>query len=126
VISIFVSGRIPSKKNQKVFNIKRRMLFSSKNHQAWEKAAKMEVAQQMNQPAPLEETFLVELTFNLPDNRACDLTNRAESVMDLLVLCGVLKDDCWQVVPRLVLSGMREKDEKVGCLVEIYAKESEI
>jgi Holliday junction resolvase RusA-like endonuclease len=126
VISIFVSGRIPAKKNQKVFNKARTHIFPSGKHAKWEKQAVMEVAQQMNQPAPLEETFLVELTFNMPCRRRTDLTNKAESVMDLLVKCGVLKDDCWQVVPRLVLSGMREEEEKVGCLVEIYAKESEI
>ena len=45
----------------------------------------------------------VQLEFYFPDNRACDLTNKAESILDLLVDCKVIVDDKWQVIPRVFL-----------------------
>jgi len=45
----------------------------------------------------------VTLEFYLPDNRKTDLTNKAESVMDLLVDNGIIEDDSWQIVPNLHL-----------------------
>ena len=47
-----------------------------------------------------------------------DLTNKAESVMDLLVDYGVLKDDCWTVVPALGLVGTLRRG-KAGCDITI-------
>lgn len=48
-----------------------------------------------------------------------DLTNKAESVMDLLVDCGIIVDDSWQVVEKLTLriGGIDKKNPRV--VVEI-------
>lgn len=40
----------------------------------------------------------------MPDHRRCDLTNKAESVMDLLVDNGFIEDDCWQITGLIELS----------------------
>ena len=45
----------------------------------------------------------VSLSFWAPDKRKTDLSNRAESVMDLLVDSGILEDDNWWVVDELNL-----------------------
>jgi Holliday junction resolvase RusA-like endonuclease len=47
----------------------------------------------------------------MPDNRRTDLSNKAESIMDLLVDNGILEDDCWQIVPILALQGMKVDKE---------------
>jgi Holliday junction resolvase RusA-like endonuclease len=39
----------------------------------------------------------------MPDAIRADLTNKAESIMDLLVDAGVLQDDNWNVVPEVIL-----------------------
>ena len=51
----------------------------------------------------------------MPDNRRADLTNKAESIMDLLVDCKVIVDDSWQEVPRLLLNcgGVDQKNPRV-------------
>jgi Holliday junction resolvase RusA-like endonuclease len=45
------------------------------------------------------------------DKRASDLTNKAESIMDLLVDAGILSDDNWFVVPNveLIFAGVDPK-----------------
>jgi hypothetical protein len=45
----------------------------------------------------------VAITFFAENRRRFDLTNAAESVMDLLVDAEILADDSWAVVPDLAL-----------------------
>jgi Holliday junction resolvase RusA-like endonuclease len=45
----------------------------------------------------------VQITFQMPDNRKADLTNKAESIMDLLVDLKIIEDDSWKHIPRLIL-----------------------
>ena len=47
----------------------------------------------------------ISLSFGFKDKRRRDLTNLAESVMDLLVDYGVIKDDCWQICRYVTLTG---------------------
>ena len=61
----------------------------------------------------------------MPDKRKTDLTNKAESVMDLLVDCGVIEDDSWQFVPKLYLSCLGTDKEKPGATIWILSKEKE-
>lgn len=62
----------------------------------------------------------IEIATGFPDNRKADLTNKAESVMDLLVLAGVIQDDSWQVAPRLILDGYLDR-EKPGATIKIFS-----
>jgi len=66
------------------------------------------------------ENCSMSLLFYMPDNRRTDLTNKAESVMDLLVDNGILKDDSWQVVNPLQLVTKYCKDNP---RVEIFIDE---
>lgn len=108
-VKIRLNGRIPSKKNSKrrVVNSRGVFMVPSKNHQEWHEAAMWEVkAQKPNMGISRCEVMMV---FHMPDNRKADLTNKAESVMDLLVDAGVLVDDSWQVVAPMTLNGFLDK-----------------
>ena len=98
-----IKGRIPSKKNSRNIFVRGGKQFNipSKQYKEWHKQATMQllIAGQIR----FESVCDVQMEFYLPDNRACDLTNKAESVMDLLVDCKILLDDKWQVVPRVFL-----------------------
>lgn len=62
-------------------------------------------------PAVPIECAEVEITITFADRRKSDLTNKAESIMDLLVDLGVLSDDDHQSCPKLTLrSGGVDKD----------------
>jgi len=63
---------------------------------------------------PLEGALEVQLEWYMPDNRKCDLTNKSESIMDLLVDCFVIIDDSWQIVKTIIMNcnGVDKKDPR--------------
>lgn len=48
----------------------------------------------------------IDVVFYFPDNRKKDMSNAAESIMDLLVDSRIIKDDSWQHVNSLFLYAM--------------------
>lgn len=75
--------------------------FTSKNYSLWHReqlkyigGSRIGIARNISQ---------VTLTFFAPDKRKTDLTNKAESIMDLMVDAGILEDDNWEIVPKLLL-----------------------
>jgi len=60
------------------------------------------------------------LNFYAPDNRRTDLSNKAESVMDLLVDSGLIEDDNWKVIPKLVLEYKGVDKENPRCEISFY------
>lgn len=98
-----LKGRIPSKKNEKrVYRVGNRCIVApSKNFKEWHDVAMVELTL-LKPPLGIELSH-VELTFYSPDMRRADLTNKAESIMDLLVDGGVIVDDSWHHVPYLPL-----------------------
>lgn len=102
--TIIIKGRIPSKKNSTVTMARgnRVLHFPSNKYQEWNEDA---LWQLKGKPKIPNGTHLI-LQFYLPDNRKCDLTNKAESIMDTLVDSGLLEDDSWQVIPDLSLQFM--------------------
>jgi hypothetical protein len=97
-VTFIISGDTPSKKNSKqLIQVKGRTIpIPSKHYCQWEKAALKEIEWS---EGPLPDGVSVEITVYAQTRRLADLTNRAESVMDLLVSRGVLSDDNWAVVP---------------------------
>ena len=51
----------------------------------------------------IENVQKVYILFSPPDARKADLSNKAESIMDLLVDAGIIKDDNWFEIPDLHL-----------------------
>lgn len=100
-MEITLKGRIPSKKNQKqiVFAKGRPIIVSSKKHKEWQEEQMWVVKGK----GKVEEVKNIDITLYAPDRRKGDLTNKAESIMDLLVDAGIIEDDNWTIVPNVYL-----------------------
>ena len=98
---LVIPGRIPSKKNSRMIFRKggRNFNIPSKQYKQWHQNAALHLLGKIK----LRDVKLIELKFFLPDNRITDLTNKAESIMDLLVDSSILINDSWQCVPELHL-----------------------
>lgn len=99
-------GRIPSKKNSRVTQKSTGRTFPSKNHKEWHSLASNQLIAQGSLDIKIKVVLGIEIIFYFPDKRRSDLTNKAESIMDLLVDCRVITDDSWQVVSSLTLYAM--------------------
>lgn len=88
----------------------RPILLPSSKYKEWHTDASLQIKQQKIQPVKgcIESVIL---TFYAPDRRKFDLTNKAESIMDLLVDNGIIEDDNYSIIPNLQLMfGGVEKD----------------
>lgn len=97
---LILKGRIPSKKNSRIIVCRGRfpMSLPSKSYTEWHK----EQSQTLPKINTIDNCKMV-ITFYAPDKRPTDLSNKAESIMDLLVDNKILKDDNWFVVSSLSL-----------------------
>jgi len=96
------------------------MNIPSKQYAAWHKLASSQILEFKDQL--IEDIDHIELDFYAPDRRGTDLTNKAESIMDLLVDNGIIKDDNWWIVSRLVLNFMGVDKADPRCSVYIHRK----
>lgn len=103
-MNITIYGRIPSKKNCKqAFVIGgRAIIVDNPKYKGWHKEASAQLLG--TRKAGIGNAKRLSITFFAPDKRKTDLTNKAESIMDLLVDNGILEDDNWYCVPELSLS----------------------
>ena len=115
-----LTGRIPSKKNSKrvIRRGKRTFIVSSRAHEIWHDDAWYQLKEQ--RARPMVGPLSVKMVFYFPDNRRADLTNKAESVMDLLVDTGIIEDDNVTVCPKVMLElgGVDKKNARVEVLLE--------
>lgn len=97
---ITIKGRVPSKKNSKqiVCRGKYPMLLPSKQYTEWHKDAVI----QLNGVQKIKSKK-IEITFFAPDARKFDLTNKAESILDLFVDCGIIEDDNYTIIKEVNL-----------------------
>lgn len=72
------------------------MTIPSKKYKEWHEEKMWEI-KQFVPDEPIALCKRIDIKFWFPDNRRTDLSNKKESIMDLLVDAGVLVDDCWQV-----------------------------
>ena len=103
-IYIIIYGRISSKKNSRCLFVRGSKIVNipSKRYKEWhEQASKQLVPYLLKEP--IKNVKTLEISFYAPDKRKSDLTNKAESIMDLLVDNGILEDDSWFIVGNLVL-----------------------
>lgn len=123
-IAVFLAGRIPSKKNSKqmVFARGRRFIIPSKQYIMWhdEKEDEIRAAMTAYRLVQLPLTKVeIKITITFPDNIKADLTNKAESIMDLLVDVGILEDDNHKVCQLLTLISGGVDKTKSGAQIEI-------
>lgn len=119
MINLVVPGRTPSKKNSVMTMARggRVLHFPSNDYQTWHKNAlkTLKIA-----PRSLESVKAVHLCFWSENKRKFDLSNKAESIMDLLVDAGYLLDDNYEVVPELCLTYGGIDKENPRCEIVIY------
>lgn len=119
MITIALKGNVPSKKNSKqiICRGSRPMLLPSESYKAWHET-QMWILKRFRPPEPLK-SVKVEITLYAESARKADLTNKAESIMDLLVDAGILHDDNWFEVGDLHLKfgGIDREDPRA--LIEI-------
>lgn len=101
---ITILGDVPSKKNSKRIFVRngRPVVLPSLSHQEWHEQAMWQL-KRMGKPVPVKGYKIMTLTFYPSNKRKADLSNKCESVMDLLVDAGFLEDDNYFVVPKLTL-----------------------
>lgn len=114
---ITIFGRIPSKKNSKIMICRgpRPILLPSKEHKLWHEEQSYKLPKNIKDISSCN----IIATFYAPDNRATDLSNKWESVGDLLVDNRILLDDNWKVIKDLhLIYGGLDKDNP-RCDLEI-------
>ena len=82
MLDFIITGRIPSKKNSKVRTGK--ALVSSKAYREREDKQLRNLRKQIK-PLRLKAPYHIRYTFYMPDKRKTDLSNKVESINDLLV-----------------------------------------
>lgn len=117
-INLVVHGLTPSKKNSVglMFRGGKMFKFPNSRYQSWHKDA----IKTLKTPHKcFDKVSLVHLTIYGDTKRKFDLSNKAESIMDLLVDVGYLKDDNYEVVPKLILEYGGQDKENPRCEIEI-------
>lgn len=101
ILNITLFGSVPSKKNSRNIFVRggRPVNIPSKDYELWHKDA----AVQLIGVKSAANIVSVHLEFFFKANHRKDLTNTAESILDLLVDCKIIEDDSWQVVPQVIL-----------------------
>ena len=120
---IIISGRIPSKKNSRCLFVRggKMMNIPSKKYKEWHVDAS-EQLQEYKRTKPLQGPLSIDLSFWAPDKRKTDLTNKAESILDLLVDNGILADDNWYIVSEVVLMFEGVDKDNPRCEIDILRK----
>lgn len=77
---------------------KRPILLPSTKYKEWHTDASLQIKQQKIEPVKGSIEKLVAI-FYAPDNRKYDLSNKFESVADLLVDNGIFEDDNYSILP---------------------------
>lgn len=115
-----IIGRIPSKKNSVNIFVKNNRLFKmpSDRYKAWHRDASMQLKGMRFENCPLPKAEM-KIGFWLPDRRLTDLTNKAESIMDLLVDNKILVDDNCSIVPEITLKYLGIDRAEPRAVVEI-------
>lgn len=104
---LVIHGNPVSQKNSKniVTNHRtgRPIIISSKNVQSWHKNAKVELLEQINGRSVENYPVSVSMILYYNNKRARDLDNSSTSVLDALVKSGILVDDNYNYINRLVV-----------------------
>lgn len=125
LIKFTVTGRIPSKKN--MMEIRKRGRYSSiganKKFYSWQESAMLKLLAQ-KVPKGKFVCSMVELRIYFPDNRRADLSNKTESIMDMMVEYGVINDDNWKCTGPVLMFPYYDKN-KPRCEIVLWVIDKE-
>lgn len=102
---LILTGRIPSKKNSKIMVCRGKfpMLLPSQKYTEWHKEATLQLIKQKVPKNQINHACSISVRFYFPDKRATDLSNKFESIADLLVDYGYIKDDNHTILTSVTL-----------------------
>lgn len=119
---IVIPGDVPSKKNSKqiVYVRGRPLIISSKRFKEWHNTANKFVKASYSDLDTKKAVSLVSMVIYPSTRRKSDLSNKFESVADLLVDTGILEDDNWFVIPKVVMmfGGVDKSNPRVEVEIE--------
>ena len=121
---ITILGQVPSLKNNKQLFINKRtgkhFITSSNSSKEWTTNAKL----QLEGVTPITDyPAVLYATFYCKDNRRRDLDNMLSTVLDALRHAGILEDDSWQYLPRIVATADLDKENpRVELIIEPILK----
>lgn len=104
MLELTLYGDVPSKKNSKrIFKAKngRTIVASSSAYMQWQQ--EQSTFLNFKHYAKVEEVSCIQITIYPRTKRKADLTNKAESIMDLLVEKEIINEDNWYEVPKVIL-----------------------
>ena len=124
-----LDGNIPPKKNRpRIFQRGASFIrLPSKAHEKWHQGAGYQInLQKSNSPValPIKKCDYIEVHLYYGTKIPKDNTNTVESVHDLLVDCGVLADDNWQITGETRQIPHYRKDQP-GCKIIIKVSDQE-
>lgn len=88
-----IYGRIPSKKNSRISTRSGRS-FPSKKYTEWHKDASL----QLIGTKKMRDGSNIEFIIYAPDARKSDLSNKWQSIEDLMKDMGIIEDDNWYIL----------------------------
>lgn len=93
-------------------------MLPSKSYREWQEAKSWELKAQ--KLPKLEGFKKIEITIYAPDKRSADLSNKTESIMDLLVDNGVIEDDNWFICGRIemIFGGVDTQNPRADILID--------
>ena len=118
---ITLQGLVRPKNNSKrkvMFGKKRSVLLSSIWFLEWHESAMIQLAQGAYPRKKISNPISVKIQFMLKDKRHRNLTNMTESVMDLLVDYGIIKDGRWQICRFVSMVGFGALEDSVKITIE--------
>jgi len=96
-MKIILPGLPPSKKNGRIIIHRksdgRHFDIPSNEYQKWEKSMGMLIRQQWGERPTIDHGIILKIIFHVTDKRSWDLSNKEESLQDLLKVCRVISDD---------------------------------
>lgn len=119
-MEITLHWRIPSKKNSKIWTGK--ILISSKKYREREELAIQNLEAERVPKHEYENIEHIDYKFYMPDNRRTDISNKLESINDMLVKFGLFKDDCWQVIKSFTCTTIEidRKNPRVELIITLW------
>lgn len=102
--SITLLGDVPSKKNAKqiVYVRGKPIIVSSSRFKLWNNTS-LKAVKAFYRGLNVKNVESIIMTIFPSSKRKADLSNKFESVADLLVDAGIIEDDNWFIVPKVVL-----------------------
>ena len=101
--SFTIHGEPATKKNSAQIvvnpNTGRPFITPSKRYKQWASYCKKYILSWKNKPeSPINYPVILTYTFHMPTRRAVDDLNLSEAMDDILTECGILRDDCRDIV----------------------------